>query len=129
VASCKHFFFYRNDAASGNLGGYFADTNTDDDASIEEEEDDEDGDSDEDQSATAAAAAAAAVVAVPEWRQSLPTDGYLPTVLLLLQMDQVMIRAVCTTWLFCHGRLLTARQSCWVHLCALGAIGTTHSPG
>jgi hypothetical protein len=30
---------------------------------------------------------------------------------------------------FCHGRLLTARQSRQVHLCALGAIGTTHSPG
>jgi gem associated protein 2 len=88
-----HVFCVGNDAASGNPGGYFADTNYDDDDSSEEEDDDEDDDSDEDQSATAAAATAAAVV-VPEWRRSLPTDGYTPTVPLLLQMDQVMIRAV-----------------------------------
>jgi gem associated protein 2 len=87
-----HVFCVGHDAASGNPGGYFADTNNDDDGSSEEEEDDEDGDSDdEDQSATAAASAA---VVVPEWRRSLPTDGYPPIVPLLLQMDQVMIRAV-----------------------------------
>jgi hypothetical protein len=41
-----HVFCAGNDAASGNLGGYFADTNTDDDdSSNEEEDDDEDGDS------------------------------------------------------------------------------------
>jgi hypothetical protein len=85
-----HVFCTCNDAASGNLGGYFADTNTDDDAS-NKEEDDKDGESEEDQSATSATAAAAVVVAVLEWRQSPPTDSYLLTVPLLLQMDQVMI--------------------------------------
>lgn len=65
--SAWHTFCVGPDDASGNPGGYFHDSDND--------ESENEGD-------------------VADWKKHLPTAGYSPTVRLLLQMDQVMIRRV-----------------------------------
>ena len=62
-----HIFCVGVDEAQGNVGSYF-------------DEDDESDDGDDDPAS--------------QWRQDVPRDGHDPSVRLLLQMDQVMIRRV-----------------------------------
>ena len=80
-----HLFCVGPDEADGNVGSYFQDD--DDDArmtgSSTKREDD---DSDE--------AAVQETIIIPAWKQNVPVDGYTPTVSLLSQMDQVMVRRV-----------------------------------
>lgn len=67
-----HIFFVGTEEARGNKGSYFdngEDDDDDDDNKRQEEE-------------------------LEEWEKSLPSGGYSPTISLLLQMDQVMIRRV-----------------------------------
>lgn len=63
-----HVFCVGFDEARGNVGSYF-----------------DEGNDDVNQDETNSA---------PAWRQNLPSEGYSPTVRLLLQMDQVMVRRV-----------------------------------
>lgn len=63
-----HVFCVGGDEARGNTGCYFEE---------DEESDDEKNE-----------------VECPAWRNDLPQEGYIPSVRLLLQMDQVMIRRV-----------------------------------
>lgn len=71
-----HVFCVGVDDASGNSGAYFANDYGEDD-NREEFKGQQAGNGE-----------------LPPWRENLPTDGYAPTVPLLLQMDQVMIRRV-----------------------------------
>jgi survival of motor neuron protein-interacting protein 1 len=81
--SSWHIFCVGMDEASGNSGAYFADEYGDGDnnnvvKNKEERNKDDDKTMEELQS----------------WRTNLPADGYEPSVCLLLQMDQVMIRRI-----------------------------------
>ena len=72
--SAWHIFCVGIDAAQGNDGAYYQDDDNDDDGCDEENSvDDNDN---------------------PPWRENLPSDGYEPSVSLLLQFDQVMVRRV-----------------------------------
>lgn len=64
-----HVFCVGQDDASGNVGGYFQDGYEDMEANDNYDQE-------------------------PLWKANLPPEGYTPTVSLLLQMDQVMIRRV-----------------------------------
>lgn len=77
-----HVFCVGVDDASGNSGAYFANDYGEDD-NREESKEQQGGNGD-----------------LPPWRKNLPMDGYVPTVPLLLQMDQVMIRRVLSH--LCH---------------------------
>ena len=74
-----HVFCVGSDDARGNSGAYFADDYSDNDNDTADRK--PSGDKEEEE-------------ALPPWRIDLPVDGYEPTVSLLLQMDQVMIRRV-----------------------------------
>jgi survival of motor neuron protein-interacting protein 1 len=63
-----HVFCVGLDEARGNTGCYF------------DEDEQSDNEKNEDE--------------FPEWRNNLPQEGYIPSVQLLLQMDQVMVRRV-----------------------------------
>lgn len=65
-----HVFCVGLDEARGNTGCYFE----------EEENESDDNDNNDDE--------------IPLWRKDLPAEGYSPSVRLLLQMDQVMVRRV-----------------------------------
>ncbi len=73
-----HIFCVGVDEARGNSGAYFAD-DYDTTTNTPADEKNKDGDKTED---------------IPAWRKNLPEHGYEPSVCLLLQMDQVMIRRV-----------------------------------
>ena len=52
------------------------------------------------------------------WRMNLPSDGYEPTVRLLLQMDQVMIRRVIshlTHYIHFGWSIMTGRRAEWIY--------------
>ncbi len=82
--SSWHIFCIGLDEASGNSGSYFADDYcyANDNNASKPSQDKTKGDD------------ANAIEDLPPWRTNLPTDGYEPSVCLLLQMDQVMIRRV-----------------------------------
>ena len=82
--SSWHIFCVGLDEASGNSGSYFADDygETNDNHASKPPED------------KATDNAVNTVEELPPWRINLPADGYEPSVCLLLQMDQVMIRRV-----------------------------------
>jgi len=75
-----HIFCVGVDEARGNSGAYFADDyDTTTNTIADEKHKDDDDDKTED---------------IPAWRKNLPEHGYEPSVCLLLQMDQVMVRRV-----------------------------------
>jgi gem associated protein 2 len=114
-----HVFCVGVDAASGNSGGYFADDGDSSSTSSSSSEEEKDADDEEEDKSTAAAATAAisASKALVEWKTSLPTDGYAPIVPLLLQMDQVMIRAVLHHLVFflTEGFRLSEQHAAWIY--------------
>ena len=82
-----HIFCVGMDEARGNEGSYFDD------------DDDDDNDKEEDQTSHSKQQQQQQQPPSPSplpnlWRTNLPPNGYPPTVRLLLQMDQVMIRSV-----------------------------------
>lgn len=79
--SSWHTFCVGVDEASGNSGSYFADDYCDNNARKAAEDKTKEGDSNNTEE-------------LPPWKANLPVDGYEPSVCLLLQMDQVMIRRV-----------------------------------
>jgi survival of motor neuron protein-interacting protein 1 len=81
--SSWHIFCVGEDEASGNSGAYFADDYGDTDIK-DIDKNKEDGNQNGDKS----------MEGMPSWRINLPVDGYEPSVCLLLQMDQVMVRRV-----------------------------------
>jgi gem associated protein 2 len=112
-----HVFCVGIDAASGNSGGYFADDGDSSSSSSSEEGEKDDDDEEEDKSTAAAAAAIPASNALLEWKKSLPTDGYAPIAPLLLQMDQVMIRAVLhhLVYFLTEGFRLSDQHAVWIY--------------
>lgn len=91
-----HEFCVGINAACGNPGGYFAT----DDSSVDND-----------------STGSGPSIEVPEWRKSLPENGYAPTVPLLLQMDQIMIRMVLHHLAFFlnEGFPLSEQRSVWVY--------------
>jgi gem associated protein 2 len=98
-----HVFCVGYDDASGNAGGYFQDDDNDDD--------DETGTTEEDilEKNTKNVDAC--------WEESLPTAGYTPTVSLLLQLDQVMVRRVLghLTHYVVTGFAVTGQRAKWIY--------------
>jgi gem associated protein 2 len=100
-----HIFCLGQQEARGNVGAYFA-QDPDDDSNDDDGDDHDDEDKTElkdhtilaDNPTEAAAAAANEEKQGEEveeaWRHNLPENGYAPTTLLMLQLDQVMIRRV-----------------------------------
>jgi len=90
-----HEFILGKDEAEGNVGGYF-----DDDESSKSENDSD-----------------ANLADIPEWRMNIPKDGHLPTVSLLLQMEQIMARRVLghhADWLE-QGFPVTKARCVWIY--------------
>ena len=88
-----HIFCVGQDEARGNDGGFFDDDDDDDDD--DEGKDLDDIGNDNGESGTAMASPDAKTGnAVPAWRQGLPPNGHAPSVQLLSQLDQVMVRSV-----------------------------------
>jgi survival of motor neuron protein-interacting protein 1 len=93
-----HMFCVGVEDAKGNPGGYFHD----DEDIIDE------NNGDDDKSAAAAEA----------WRKNLPVTGYTPTVSLLMQMDQVMVRAVLahlTHYCVMRGFSASGQRAAWIY--------------
>jgi gem associated protein 2 len=86
-----HTFCVGHDDALGNPGGYFQDSDNDE---TEKEVD------------------------VFPWKENLPATGYTPTVSLLLQMDQVMIRRVLQHLTHCatnEGFPIAGQRAAWLY--------------
>jgi gem associated protein 2 len=95
-----HVFCVGYDDASGNAGGYFQDDDNDETGATEE----------------------ASVEKSPKdvdasWESSLPTEGYTPTISLLLQLDQVMVRRVLghLTHYVVKGFAVTGQRAKWIY--------------
>lgn len=111
-------FCIGQDEADGNVGSYFDDDNDDDDNKDDNNFEDSEGRKEEEEETPPSTAAATSTMAttqltgqeetetgdisqqqqkednIPLWKQNLPSIGYTPTVELVGQMDQVMIRRV-----------------------------------
>lgn len=101
-----HIFCVGADDASGNFGAYFANDYDNNNIVENTEEKNINGDK--------------KIVELPSWMTNLPTDGYEPSVSLLLQMDQVMIRRVLSHLTFYINRGWsttsgTGRRAEWVY--------------
>lgn len=101
-ASAWHVFCVGRDDAAGNPGGYFQDSDDDTDW------DDDVGDETKKHDGHAAA----------PWKANLPATGHAPTVGLLLQMDQVMVRRVLghlAHYVSARGFCVTGQRAAWIY--------------
>jgi survival of motor neuron protein-interacting protein 1 len=94
-----HIFCVGNDEARGNVNSYFGE---DDDDNEEEENDSKVSEEEE----------------IPEWQKGIPDKGHSPSVRLLLQMDQVLVRRVLShlSYYIREGwSPLTPQRSAWIY--------------
>jgi survival of motor neuron protein-interacting protein 1 len=94
-----HIFCVGRNEARGNVDSYFGDDD-DDDANANELED------------------ASAQDDLPEWQKGMPADGHCPSVRLLTQIDQVLVRRVLShlSHYMCEGgSSLTPQRSVWIY--------------
>jgi survival of motor neuron protein-interacting protein 1 len=92
-----HIFCVGNDEARGNVNSYFG-----------EDDDDEDDENDSKVSEEE----------IPEWQKEVPDNGHSPSVRLLLQMDQVLVRSVLShlSYYIREGwSPLTPQRSAWIY--------------
>lgn len=92
-----HIFCVGMDEANGNVGAYFG---GEDDGETETEEEDDEQDK------------------AAQWRVDLPATGHAPSVRLLLQMDQVMVRRVLSHlshYIRLGWSIQTGRRSEWLY--------------
>lgn len=94
-----HMFCVGSDEAHGNINSYFGD------------------DYHEHTSETGRGAIEDADQSLPEWQKYVPPSGYPPSVRLLAQMDQVLVRRVIShlSHYACQGWKLTAQRSAWIY--------------
>ena len=96
-----HMFCVGSDEANGNSNAYFGD----DYSEVEKSENSPIVGNNE------------AAEDIPEWQKDIPARGHAPSVRLLAQMDQVLVRRVLShlTYYTRQGWELTAQQSAWIY--------------